>query len=236
MKSKEKWLESEDNLLLKLRNKGISYIELLEVFPTHSQDAIRNRYWLLKNKDNNKWIEEERLAFLDIETTGFAANFDYMLSWSLKYLDGEIKHDVITKRDLDKGNFDKRILQSLLKELGNVDTLVTYYGQKFDIPFVRTRAMMSKLEFPAYGLKRHIDLYFSVKYRLKLGRNTLEQATTALGIEGKNHVLGKEWMLGRVGNKEALEYVLEHNDLDVIILEKLYKELLPQCKFSRKSI
>lgn len=233
---KEKWLESEDSLLLKLKNKKLSYIELQEVFPGKTIDSLRNRFYVLKNKDNNKWLEEERIAFLDIETSGFSANFDYMLSWSIKYLNGDVKHDVISKRDIDSLKFDKRILESLIKELENIDTVVTYYGQRFDIPFLRTRAMMESLEFPAYGEKRHVDLYFSVKYRMKLGRNTLEQATTALGIEGKNHVLGEEWKRGRVGDKKALKYVLEHNDLDVIILEKLYQKLLPHNKFTRKSL
>ena len=229
------WNENDETTLLKLRNKNFSYLDIAQIMGK-TPDSLRNKYWQLKNKNNNKWIEDERVAFLDIETSGFEANFHYMLSWSIKYQNGEIKHDCITRRDITKGDFDKRILKSLLAELENADTIVTYYGSRFDIPFLRTRALMLNLDFPHYGAKRQIDLYYSVKYGMKLARNTLEQATLALGIEGKNHVLGDEWLRARVGDRKALDYVLDHNDKDVLILEDLYNRLLPYNKFPKKSI
>jgi uncharacterized protein YprB with RNaseH-like and TPR domain len=95
----------------------------------------------------------------------------------------------------------------------------------FDNKFMRSRCMYWGITFPEFGKLRHKDLYYVTRRLLKLHRCSLDAATKFLGIEGKNHVLGKEWMLARVGNKKALEYVMHHNKLDCDILEKLHEKL-----------
>jgi uncharacterized protein YprB with RNaseH-like and TPR domain len=57
-----------------------------------------------------------------------------------------------------------------------------------------------------------------------------------LGIEGKDHVLGETWGRARVGDPEALEYVVNHNVEDVVILEELYERYRPYFRLTKKSI
>jgi len=165
-------------------------------------------------------------GYLDIETTGFEANYHHILTYVIK-VKGEDKYykASITKDDLDKGIFDKRICEQLVEDLSHFDVIYTYYGTGFDIPFMRARCMYWNLVFPEFGTLQHKDLYYVVRRLLKLNRKSLEVATRFLGIEGKNHVLGNEWMLARIGNKKGLDYVMEHNIIDCEILEKLHLRL-----------
>jgi uncharacterized protein YprB with RNaseH-like and TPR domain len=165
-------------------------------------------------------------GYLDIETTGFEANFHHILTYVIK-VKGEKKYYIgtITKQDLESGEFDKRVCKQLVEDLAKFDIIYTYYGSAFDIRFMRSRCMYWNIVFPEFGTLQHKDLYYVTRRLLKLNRHSLESATRFLGIEGKNHVLGKEWMLARVGDKKALKYVMEHNILDCDILEKLHDKL-----------
>lgn len=192
------------------------------------------RNGLIKRKD---WWKRKKIAYLDIEASDLRANWGHMLSWSIKYRnDNNIRHDIITKEEFYDFSFDRRILETLLEELKNVDIVVTYYGTRFDIPFIRTRSDFYGLEFPKYGSIYHWDLYYKVRRLYKLHRNSLSVATKFFGIEGKTPVSGDVWMKAKYGDPESLEYVLEHNDEDVIILEELHNKLWRYSKWIRKSI
>lgn len=177
-----------------------------------------------------------KMGYLDIETSTLNANNGYILSWCLKEKGGEIFSDIITKKDINSYNFDLRLLKNLLSILIKYKIIVTYYGDGFDIPFIRTRALIHGLTFPAYGELYTFDLYWTVKNKLKLTSNSLDSACNALGIEGKNHIDWKTWNKAAVGNKEALAEVLFHNQEDVIILEQLHERILPFRKWIKKSV
>lgn len=180
---------------------------------------------------------ELKEGYLDIESTGFEANFHHILSYVIKYR-GEDKYEkgIITKADLESGEFDKRLCKKLIKDLNKFDVIYTYYGTGFDIPFMRSRCLHFGLEFPEFGTLQHKDIYYITKRLLKLHRYSLASATHFLGIEGKNHVLGKKWMLARLGDKKALDYVMYHNILDCDILEKLHDKLMGYHKLTTGSV
>lgn len=175
-------------------------------------------------------------GYWDIETTGFEANYHHILSYVIKYK-GEDKYckACITKEDLDSGNFDKRICKQLVDDLNRFDLIYTYYGTGFDIPFARARCLYWGLDFPEFGYIQHKDIYYMVKRLLKLNRKSLEVATRFFGIKGKNHVLGNEWMLARIGHQSGLDYVFKHNVLDCDILERLHNKIKNYAKATSKS-
>jgi len=160
-----------------------------------------------------------------------------MLTWVIK-VKGKDKYYTsrINKQDLESGNFDKRLCEELIDTLNKFDVIYTYYGTGFDIPFMRARCLYYNLPFPEFGVLKHKDIYYMVRRLLKLNRKSLDVATKFLGIQGKNHVLGKEWMLARIGNEAALDYVMEHNVLDCEILEKLHNKLTNYAKRTVKSV
>ncbi len=187
--------------------------------------------------DNAQWWKSIRTGYLDIETTQFTANYGYMLSWAIKDRNtGKIYSDSITKDDLFSGVIDKRIVKSLLKTMERFDCLVTYYGTKFDIPFIRTRSFVHRLGFFNMGQIKHIDLYYTTRSKLRMQRNSLEAACALFGIHGKNHVDPALWIAASLGDKKALAYVLDHNERDVDILQELHNNLETQAGFPKRSI
>src|SRR5262249_37511469 len=114
----------------------------------------------------------EKLGFFDIEASGLDADWDQMLCWCI--LDDEtdeIEYDYITKKDLNaKGDDeDKRIIKSCVDTIGKYDRLVTYFGARYDIPFLRARALITKVGFPYHhGAIKHRDLYDVIKRKFKL--------------------------------------------------------------------
>jgi len=169
---------------------------------------------------------EITIGYLDIESTGFSANIDVMLSWCLKSRGKkEVAGACITREELMSETQDARIVEQLVDEMNKYDVVCTYYGTRFDIPFIRTRALYHGTYFPMYRQKSHKDLYYVVKSKLKLHRSSLMAATEFFGIAGKTRVKPEHWQKARWGNEESLKYIYKHNIADVEILEKLHRKI-----------
>jgi len=182
---------------------------------------------------------QEKIGFIDIETNGLNADFSYMICWSLKELDGEIQHQCITPGEIHKYKFDKGIIKSLIKLMQGYDRLIGYYSKdnRFDIPFLRTRALKWGLDFPQYRDLLFTDVYDLVRPKLKLHRNRLETACDLLQIPSKQHRMNPDvWLKAMAAQQKALDYIQEHCDEDVISLEAVYKKLYPFGKIGKTSI
>lgn len=197
---------------------------------------------LRKKKDEPWWqTEDHKIYYLDIETDNLNADYGTMLTWCLKEKDGNIIYSVITKDELFNGTLDKRIIAELVLALQRIPITVGYYSSRFDIPFIRTKALHYLAtddkfpSFPPFGYTYHWDLYYAVKYKLKLSRNSLAASTAYLGIEGKTPLDPGVWVKAKYGDPEALKEVLEHNKGDVIITEQLHNTLSPFKSWTRKS-
>lgn len=177
------------------------------------------------------------VGVLDIEFDGFKADFGTILTYAIKVLNHKkIYTGRIYKKDLLNFDFDKRIVKNLLKDINRFDELITFFGSRCDIPYIRTRTLQYDLTFPFYGFIKHIDLYYWVKYKLKLHRNSLDSACRFLGIEEKNHVDMQIWRKGKLGDKKSIDYILDHNIRDVIATEKVYHILKNYSRKTSKSI
>jgi len=203
---------------------------------THPNCFRRGGKMLLKNKQ--RWYEEENLtlASLDVETSHLKANLGFMLSWALKYRGGKIVSDIITREEILNGTFDKRIVGTLVKELENIDIIITYYGLGFDAPYLRARALYWGYHFPAHGSIYHFDVYYRVRRLLRLHRNSMDAASKFFGIDGKTHIDVSTWQKAAYGNKKALKEVLDHNIEDVKVTEELFDLLEDYSKWTRRSL
>lgn len=229
---------SIDAKILKHRIKGTPYAQMLPHFPGMTIEDLKDRAKALAGQADNKWVDGLRLGFLDIESSNLKANIGIMLSWSMKIKDGDVIHDYITREEaIDRDKQDRRIVESLMQALKDVDMVVTYYGTGFDIPFIRTRALYWDIENTLeYGDLLHYDLYYTARSKMKLHSNRLAVVTEFLGIEGKSRIPPEIWSHARLGYADAIEYVVEHCDEDVIILEEAYNVLQRFKKMTRKSV
>lgn len=181
----------------------------------------------------------EKIGFLDIESSDLKANIGHMYSWCIKELNGPLYGGLITKNEIEEGRYDKRILQECIDTMRKFDRIVVFYGgdMRFDLPFVRSRAVYFGLDFPIYKELQLLDLYLVIKRRFKLTRNSLQAACSFFGIPSKQHQMEYEtWMRARIGHKESLDTIFEHNKEDVISTEALYKKVIAYSNVPRQSL
>ena len=229
------WTLKDDDVLRVGVKSGISYLKLGRALD-RTTDSIRNHAFQLglAKPTGVPWYDGLRIGFLDLETSNLEANAGSMLSWALKMRGGKLLFDCITPRELTSCQFDRRIVETLLKALEDVDVVVGYYSTRFDVPFLKTRALANGIAPPGAGALYHWDVYYLIRYKLKLHRNSLDAACALFGIKGKTHLDMEIWSKARVGHKKSLDYVLEHNQADVRILERLFNKVERISKWQRK--
>ena len=151
-------------------------------------------------------------AFLDIETTGLSpATSKITLVGILR--DGA--YIVLVNGE----NLDT---QNLLEALHEVDTVYTFNGKRFDIPFIRERMGIDVVE--ALGLK-HVDVMYGChRFGLKGGQKAVEKSfglcRDTEGMDGrKAAILGKRWLMCR--DNETLDLLVRYNEEDVRNLSRI---------------
>ena len=235
----EKWTAQQTTALELLVKKKMHYREIADILG-RSTDAIRSKIFYLRQEQAGPkhWLNDEKVAFFDIETTNFNADIGIMLSWALKYVgDKKVYSDIITKKEIMDGRLDRRIVLSLLAELRKTDVVVGYYSTGFDIPFLRTRCLILDIPFPAYGSLNHYDCYYTARAKLKLHSKRLASVADALHCNNeKTPVKIAVWQKAQYGDPTALKYVLDHNKADVLVLEEVYDRLRKFVQIMRKSI
>lgn len=190
-------------------------------------------------KKTDWWIGK-KIGFLDIETTNLNAPFGKTLCWYIKS-EGKNEYDkfcIDPKDVVNKDITDKHVIQALCDVLNShkYDIIMTYYGCRFDIPFVRSRALKHGIDFPVQGETYHLDLYFATRSKLKLHSNRLASACEYFGISGKTGLSTSIWADATCGDAGSLKYIYEHNKGDVGILEQLYLKLRPYISFTKRSV
>lgn len=179
----------------------------------------------------------EKIGILDIETTGLKANWSHMLSWCIKdHGEDIIHHDLLTMREVRDKN-DLRIVKSVVKKMRDYDRLVGYYSTRFDLPYIRSRALSQGVEFPAYRDIYHTDLYFVARSKFTIHSNRLASICQFFGIEAKNHPMTPDlWQRAGAGEKEALDTILLHNKEDVESTDKVFVMLLDHMAMTNRSV
>lgn len=172
----------------------------------------------------------ERVGFLDIESTGLNANWDYIISFALLSDTGKMQGRVLTtKETLDYTILDRNLTKEFCDLVKDFDRVVVYWGKdrRHDLPFLRTRSLKWNHNFPMYKDVFVTDCYDIAKNKLRLHRNRLENVCDFLKIPSKIHRLDAEfWQKAKLGDKKSLNYVWEHNKEDVISLKAVYDKLI----------
>jgi len=229
---------------MKLKNIRCVHRHSIETHPAcfaqgHVDYEFQNdREW--EKITNTPWytFPEYKIGYFDLETDGIKTDFGTALTWCIKEKGGKIASGVITKKELFTTiDVDKRLLQDLADELAKYKIIVTYFGTRFDVPFVRTKCMRYGIKGVfEYGNTYHFDLFYTAKSKLNLSRKSLDSVCDYLGIKGKTPIDKESWRRAKYGNPKALKEVLRHNEGDVVITERVHEELLPFRKWIRTSV
>ena len=200
--------------------------------------AVDNALYALKTEREEHWLDHARVGFFDIETTDLRANRGFMLCWGLMATDGTIYSDCIRSAEIHSKAIepDKRIVASCLRAFDNFDLLATYNGTRFDVPFLRSRALVHGLKFPAYGQKLHTDLYYATRSLVKLTNNRMGTLSAFLGGSDKDSYDIRIWNQAARGDGDAIEKIYRHNISDLHITQERFLALGPYKKWMRRSL
>jgi len=124
----------------------------------------------------------------------------------------------------DRKQDDKKLLQEFIQVANEADELVGHNGDKFDLAWIRTRCLLHRIEmFPQYNT---IDTLKIARSKFRFNSNRLDYIGKFLGLGQKIHTdfnLWKDIMLNN--DKEALDKMIDYCIQDVVLLEKVHKEL-----------
>lgn len=124
----------------------------------------------------------------------------------------------------DKNQDDKALLAALIPVIAQADEIVFHNGSRFDLPWVRTRALFHGL--PPVPDVREIDTLRWARSKFYFNSNKLDYIAKYLGIGGKLKTefgLWKEVVLNRC--PKALARMSEYCANDVLLLEKVWARL-----------
>lgn len=177
---------------------------------------------------------KEKIGFIDIEASNLKATFGIILSYCILPEKGRTPlMGVITKRDFTNETFDRRVVESCVRDMRKFDRLVGHYSKRFDIPFIRSRALYHGLDFPEVGEIKQTDTWEMCKKLLCLHSNrqlTLGEFLNKKTL--KTPINSEAWLGALQGKQKHLDYILDHNIRDVIELRNNYNKL---AKFVRRS-
>lgn len=164
--------------------------------------------------------EPSSVIFLDIETTGLSpANAEVYLIGTLAFKDDRLYMQQFFAEDTSE---EKAILTEFAEYLKAFDTIVTFNGNKFDIPFLEKRSFIYGIDL-AFSEKTGIDIYKRIKpYKKILGLPDMKQKTLErfLNIRRKDKKSGRE-LIALYGNyiasknRYCLDLLLDHNHDDI---------------------
>lgn len=172
-------------------------------------------------------MEQISCCCFDLETTNLSADFGVVLCGVIKPADGTCKvfrADKLNPKWLTTRSNDKRVVQAIVQELSQYDIWIAHNGNRFDVPFLRTR--LAKWGLEALPAKKLIDPVFLARNKMKMSYNSLKSLAQFLGVDSKTEVSGDYWLQAALdGNTRAMTYIVDHCVQDVLVLEKVVKSL-----------
>jgi len=151
-----------------------------------------------------------------------------MLSWSAKWLnDNEMMSDILTPQEARKRN-DKRIVKKLWQLLDVADVVIAHYGDGFDIPKCNSYFAVNGLTPPSPY--QTVDTKKVSSKNFAFFSNKLDFLAKRFKKDRKIETNFQLWKDCDNGNIEALNKMIKYNEMDVFVLEEIYRELVPWVK------
>jgi len=168
-----------------------------------------------------------KTIFIDLETTGLSGG-----TGTFAFLVGlghiELDHIVVRQYLLPDFQYEWLMLKLVENNFGDFNHLITFNGKSFDVPLLRTRFVMNRMESSLDQL-HHIDLLHASRriWKRRLSSCDLQNLEFAiLGQSRINDIPGEmipqlyfEYIRKR--NAGILRNVLEHNYRDIVNLALL---------------
>ena len=145
----------------------------------------------------------------------------YTLCWAAKWLGDKKTHFMSVHTD-----GLENMLEGVYALLDEADVVVHYNGTKFDIPTLNREFLEFGQTPPSPTLE--VDILRTVRNRFRFLSNKLDYVAQQLGCGGKIVHKGMDlWRDYMAGKESAWRTMERYNKRDVVILERVYKKVLP---------
>lgn len=176
--------------------------------------------------------------FFDIETS-FNVGIFWRSGYNLTIQPGDIIHeraiicicwkwegkDEVHYLKWDKNNCDKKMLKEFIKEVNKADEIVAHNGDRFDLKWLRTRALFHGIEMNhSYNT---IDTLKTAKSLFNFNSNKLDYIAKYLKVGAKMETGGMDLWKDIVFKKcnDAMDKMVAYCKQDVIVLEAVFNKL-----------
>ena len=172
-----------------------------------------------------------KILAYDIEASNLSADFGIVLTFGSKIV-GKGRVEVLnildylgSSQDLIKA--EKRLLKDICKRMLESDVWLGHYSTWYDLPFLNSRLLYHKLPVLPANFSQ-LDTWKIARNRLKLRNNRLITISEFLGTrDEKNAIKPEQWLRALSGHRPSMDYIVEHNRRDVLVLEEVYNRLRP---------
>lgn len=192
-------------------------------------------------------MSKPKILFLDIESLPnitYAYNlYDYVkpdmiiqeksiLSFAYKFLGDKYTkvRSVLNYANSDEKSpyDDKELVEDICEIISEADYIVAHYGDKFDMRFIRARALINDVTPPAPVAT--IDTYKLAKKYFHLNANRLDYLGKLLGLGGKINTGWLLWQKCAEGDDASIKKMMEYNKRDVELLEAVFLKMQPHVE------
>lgn len=131
--------------------------------------------------------------------------------------------DKVHNADWGEERCDKNVLTPLLDAMNKADLVIAHNGDRFDLPWVRTRALVHG--FKAVPRWTTMDTFKSVKANLNFPTNRLGDIAKYLGLEAKIDIPPDVWENCFQGDQSRMNEMLDYCDQDVRVLQAIHEKI-----------
>ncbi len=186
--------------------------------------------------DNSK--RDLKVLIYDIETS-----YNIVKSWRVGYNLNINPSDILSERKIicvswkwldedqvynlewDSEQDDKSLLENFIPVLNEADLIVAHNGDRYDLKFIKTRALIHDLpmlvDYPQF------DTLKVAKKKFMFNSNKLDYISEYLGFGNKIKTSMELWDdIILKSCPKAMDKMVEYCDMDVVLLEKVYKKLV----------
>ena len=177
-------------------------------------------------------MELFRVGVFDLETSNLNADYGIILCGVFMDVNSNepeiLRWDMMPEFKRNKSS-DRQLCEKIKEKIESFDIVIGYNSSRFDFNFLKARLLRHGLDIIAPV--KHIDLYYVVKYKLKLHDAKLDTVAKFLNTKyEKTDVVGEKWVqaLVEAGNRkgrEAMDYIVEHCVYDVYVLKEVFLKL-----------
>lgn len=171
------------------------------------------------------------IAFFDIEATDLKANFGRLLCMSVADQFGALttlRADDPSLRG-ERVRDDLKLAQACRDLLESFDIIVGWNSRAYDVPFIDSRLIIGGDARTIRKDLMHVDpMWKAGRFSMALQSRRLDSVAQTFRLDQqKTPIEFEAWMDAAMGDSEALDYVVQHCEADVLTLRAAFNRLKP---------